>query len=129
MPDYEGIWFAPPAPLARVALINPQNGTSETDIPMLLDSGADITLLPQKSVLDLDISPVPAVRYELVNFDGQKSFASVLQLEMLFPIKTFRGQFLLIEQEWGIIGRNILNQVSLFFDGPNEFWDRYNPVN
>src|SRR4051794_24974686 len=114
MPDYEEIWFAPPAPLARVALINPQNGTSDTDVPMLLDSGADITLLPQRSVLGLGISQIPDRRYELVNFDGQKSFAPVVQLELFFLNKTFRGQFLLIEQDWGIIGRNILNQVSLF---------------
>jgi hypothetical protein len=41
-----------------------------------------------------------------------------------FSIRRFRGQFLLIDQDLGIIGRNVLNFVSLLFDGPRLTWDR-----
>ena len=39
--------------------------------------------------------------------------APIVQLELLFCNRTFRGQFLVIDQEWSILGRNILNAVAL----------------
>lgn len=36
--------------------------------------------------------------------------------------RTFRGRLLLIDQEWGILGRDILNHLSLVLDGPNQTW-------
>jgi hypothetical protein len=47
MPAYDESLFAPPVPLARVTLRNPQNGAAVSDVPMLLDSSADVTLVPQ----------------------------------------------------------------------------------
>ena len=32
------------------------------------------------------------------------------------------GRFLLTDQEWGLIGRDVLNHVSLLFDGPGLNW-------
>lgn len=61
--------------------------------------------------------------YELVGFDGSKSLAPVVSVELIFLGRTFRGQFLLIEQEWGILGRNILNSLPLLLDGPRLNWD------
>jgi hypothetical protein len=47
----------------------------------------------------------------------------MVQLELVFLQKRFRGQFLLIDQPIGILGRNILNALSLLLDGPNARWD------
>ena len=33
-----------------------------------------------------------------------------------------RGQFLLVEQPWGIIGCNVVNALCLVFDGPQLTW-------
>jgi len=57
-----------------------------------------------------------------MSFDGSTSLASVVRLEMLFLNKTFKGRFLLIDQDWGVLGRDILNLVSLSLDGPNLTW-------
>ena len=46
MPAYDSIQFEPPAPLARVTLCNLDTGAVWSEVPMLLDSGADITLSP-----------------------------------------------------------------------------------
>jgi hypothetical protein len=35
MPPYDATQFEPPAPLARVTLRNPKNGSTSSDIPML----------------------------------------------------------------------------------------------
>jgi hypothetical protein len=89
---------------------------------MLLDSGADVTLIPATFADELGLIADDGERYELMGFDGSISFASAVRLEMLFLNKTFRGRFLLIDQEWGVLGRDILNLVTLLLDGPNLTW-------
>jgi hypothetical protein len=125
MPVYDDRRFDPPAPLAYVTLRNPVTGAIWADVQMLLDSGADVTLIPQAAAgllgLKLDLDR----QYELKGFDGHRSSAPVVQVELIFARRTFRGQFLLIDQSWGIIGRNVLNSVPLVLDGPNLIWDEY----
>lgn len=121
MPDYDATQFSPPAPVALVTLRNPENGTESADVVMLLDTGADVTMLPQSIAEELGIG-YSADSYELSDFEGRTSSAHAVRAEMVFLGLTFRGQFLLIEQDWGIIGRNILNAVSLTFDGPKQSW-------
>jgi len=88
-----------------------------------LNTGADVTLIPSKVIQTLG-SHIPfGSSYELVGFDGHTSFAQVVQLELIFCRRTFRGQFLLVDQSYGILGRNVLNAVSLLLDGPNLTWD------
>ncbi len=113
MANYDSTWFDPPAPLGQVALRNTDTCLTWSGVPMLLDSGADISLVPQAAVTQLGLAVVPDRQYELVGFDGRTSFASIVQLELIFCGRTFRGQFLLINQGWGILGRNILNAVPL----------------
>ena len=123
MPTYDITLFDPPAPVASVTLRNPESGSSVSDVPMLMDSGADITLLPQASVSQIGATPLSGVNYALMAFDGTTSSASAVQLELLFLNRTIRGQFLLIDQACGIMGRDILNHLSLLFDGPRFIWD------
>lgn len=122
MPAYDATQFEPPAPLAQVTLRNKETGAVLLDVPMLLDSGADVTLIPESAMNSLGLTVMRDRHYELVGFNGNTSFASVVQLELIFCHKTFRGQFLLIDQAWGILGRNVLNVVTLLFDGPNLTW-------
>lgn len=39
--------------------------------------------------------------------------------------RTFRGQFLVIDEEVGVLGRNILNALALLLDGPQQTWSEY----
>ena len=125
MPAYDGTQFEPPAPLARVILRNPVTGATRSDVPMLLDSGADVSLVPQSVAGLLGAAAIPDRRYELIGFDGSTSFAPVVRLELVFSRRMFRGQFLLVDQEWGILGRKVLNEVPLLFDGPHLTWDEH----
>jgi Retroviral aspartyl protease len=122
MPAYDDHFFSPPAPLARVTLRHPENGTTVSDVPMLLDSGADVTLIPQASVALLGTTVRIDESYELMGFDGNVSQAQAVQLNLIFLRRRFKGRFLLITQEWGIIGRDVLNYVSLLLDGPHLTW-------
>jgi hypothetical protein len=122
MPRYDASRFTPPAPVAWVTLRNPANGAELEEVPMLLDSGADVTLLPRQAVRELNVSVAPDTLYELTGFAENSSVSPIVKLELAFEGRTFRGQFLLVEQEWGIIGRNILNSVTVTLDGPNLAW-------
>lgn len=125
MAAYDSTLFAPPAPISRVTLRNPDTGKTQADVPMLLDTGADVTLVPQSALDLLELQVDVHTRYELASFDGRSSLVAVVHLELLFCHRTFRGQFLPVNQPWGVLGRNILNTVPLIFDGPNLQWDEF----
>ena len=91
-------------------------------MPLLMDTRADVTLLPRMAVEQLGVLSLADQQYELMGFDGRKSFAPVVTLDMLFLRRTFRDRYLLIEAERGILGRDILNHVTLLLDGPRQQW-------
>jgi hypothetical protein len=122
MPNYDSRTFTPPAPFALVLLRNPASGAAQRDVPMLLDTGADVSLLPRIALSGLGVVPAEDELYELTGFDGTPSFAPLIRAELIFLGRLFRGQFPLIEQDYGILGRNILNALPLLFDGPKLTW-------
>jgi hypothetical protein len=125
MPEYDRTLFAPPAPVALVDLRSQKTGRSRPDVPMLIDSGADVSLVPASVLGELGIEPASDKFYELIGFDGRSAMVPVAKLELLFCRRTFRGQFLIVEQPWGVLGRNILNAVSVLLDGPRLAWDEH----
>jgi hypothetical protein len=127
MPAYEDDGFAPPAPVARVSLRHPDSGETLSDVLMLIDSGDDVTLLPRSAVASLQLTG-PGDRYRLVGFDGTTNEAEAVQAVLLFLNKTFRGRFLQVESEVGVIDRNVLNCARLLLDGPALNWEELSPT-
>ena len=70
MPEYDGAHFDPPAPMVQAALRCVESGAMIQGVELLLDSGADITLLPQSAVAQLGVTADSTQRYELMGFDG-----------------------------------------------------------
>lgn len=121
MAAYDNRYFEPPAPVVSAALRNPESRTTLTDVHFLIDSGADVTLVPQYAITSLDVTPSES-QYELMGFDGRTSLAHIVNLELLIAGRTFRGQFLITQDEIGILGRNILNTLAIVLDGPRQEW-------
>ncbi len=48
--------FAPLAPIATVSLTQPDSDESVEDISMLIDSGADVTLVPRSAITTLGVA-------------------------------------------------------------------------
>ena len=119
---YDRSLFDPPAPLARVTLRHPATGRTVPDVPMLIDSGADITLLPAAAVAELGLDATAREEYELMGFDGATSVSRSVQADLLVLRRVFRGRFLLTAQDWGILGQGVLNHLSLVLDGPSSSW-------
>ena len=122
MPAYDSTNFRPPAPIALVTLRLPARGTSVSNVPMLLDTGADVSLVPRGAFSGAASVSAANVQYELEAFDGTRTVSTAVELEMQLVGKLFRGQFLLVDGDYGIIGRNILNNISLHLDGPAQNW-------
>lgn len=123
MPAYEAKTFHPPAPIATIALRDRISDNALSDVLMLIDTGADVTLIPHVAVQQLGVSVDAAQSYELMGFDGNISAARVVELDLTFLRRTFRGKLLIINQDVGILGRDILNHVPLVLDGPNLSWE------
>ena len=104
MPSYDATDCDPPAPVAQVTLRNVHSGEMVADVPLLLDTGADVTLLPRNTVEQLGVQLVAGQRYELMGFNGSTSSAPVVMLDLLFLKRAFRGRYLVIEEGLGIMG-------------------------
>lgn len=91
MGSYDSTRFSPSAPLAVVILRNSENGLEERDVPMLLDTGSDVTIVPQiyESRLNLTVNR----QFELTGFDNKKSLSRTVNLDLIFEGKTFRGEY------------------------------------
>lgn len=124
MPRYDEVSFNPPAPVALVTISAKNRVVSE--VPLLIDTGADLTLLPRVAVerlgFDLSGQPESANQYELVGFDGHRSMTRAVDLDMIFLGRVFRGRYLIINAERGILGRDVLESVSILLDGPGRAW-------
>jgi hypothetical protein len=83
MPDDDTIQFDPPAPVAYVEFCHGTNSVSVSDVPMLSDTDADVTLIPWEVANNLGVTPVVNKLYELEGFDGQARMTEYVSLEMI----------------------------------------------
>ncbi|MBX3059196.1 MAG: hypothetical protein KF770_22230 [Anaerolineae bacterium] len=125
MPNYDAERFDPPAPFAQLSLRHPINRQQSTNVFMLLDSGADATLIPRKALSSLELEVDASQVYELLAFDGTVSYASPVQLDLIFLNRVFYGRYLVVEAEWGVLGRDILNFVPVVLNGPALTWHEF----
>src|SRR5260221_553825 len=123
MPAYDASLFDPPAPVASVVIRNPVSREVVANVPMLIDSGADATLLPVHVAQDIGLNSDGVQLYEMVGFNDSTSFSPAVRADLIFVGKTFSGQFLLTSNRWGILGRNVLNHIRLVLDVPGQIWE------
>lgn len=121
MPAYDQS-YSPPAPIAVTTWRNSETSEAVANISMLLDTAADATIVPRVVADQLGVSPIPDQQYELMGFDGNRSFSRVAILDLLFYGKAFRGSYLLTEDSVGVIGRDVLNHLIFKFDGVALEW-------
>lgn len=119
MPSYERSGFDPPASVVNARLLGP-NGT-RADVPLLLDSGADVSVVPLSAVRAVGASIRP--NRTPIRFLGEKEiFVDEADLAVEFLRYRFRGTFLVIESSYGVLGRNVMNALLITLDGPRLQW-------
>jgi hypothetical protein len=122
MPSYDASHYDPRAPVARVTLRDMNSGALLPDVLLLLDTGADITLLPRNAVERLGVRPLSGQDYQLLGFDGTPRAAQAVELDVIFLMRVYRGRYLLIDGDHGILGRDVLCNVVLLLNGPRQEW-------
>ena len=113
--------FDPPAPVAEIVLRNIQTDERSAKIKMLLDTGADISLLPIKIIEQIKIEASNET-VNLFGFDESQSVGKIYHLQIIFLGKRVSGNFCAIDDRIGILGRDVLNDFSILFDGVNLEW-------
>lgn len=117
--------FDPPAPVGEIVLQNIATGEKIGKIQALLDTGADVSLLPIQGNENLNIEP-SGEKVNLVGFDESQSFSNAYKLQIIFLGRRISGEFCAINNEIGIIGRDVLNEFSIVFDGVSLEWKAQN---
>ena len=120
MPAYEAEGFAPPAPVVRARLIGPSAQTID-GVPLLIDTGADVSVVPFEAALAVGTQPRPAT-VPIQFYGGEQTAYQEAEVTIAFLRYRFRGVFLVADAEYGIPGRSILNLLTLSLDGPALEW-------
>ena len=123
MNSYDEEFHSPPAPMARVALGRADTDARIESLRMLIDSGADLTVLPGIAIQELGIDVSEARAFEVEGYGGKRSQLPIVEAVLLLEGFKFRGEYLVDDaREIGVLGRNILNSVIVELHGPTRSW-------
>jgi predicted aspartyl protease len=108
----------PPAPFVHVTLRSPDGARDAGELPALVDTGADRTIVPRGAVNGLGLIPLDEV--PLMGMGGQvgrySTFIVQLQVRQLAP---FLVEVAASDDEpFIILGRDVLNRYRIILDGP-----------
>lgn len=114
--------YSPPAPVLRIQLCVPDQAPRQAARTALVDTGADGTMVPLALLEQLGI-PVSHMVTVRAHVGDHVYRASVHQVDLII-----NGQIRLpavdaVSDDWGeeiILGRNTLNMLRLFLDGPEQ---------
>jgi hypothetical protein len=125
VPAYDSS-FKPPAPVADVTVSHPLSGLRRRALRGKLDSGADTTVLPERVVLQLGLTPRGHVWTR--GFDGTYSRRSVFYVRLRvesFDLPSVRC--VAADRTTVLVGRNVLNRFLLILDGKHQTFDLQDP--
>ena len=124
MPDYDTS-ASPPALLAQMELWT-QDGEPYVAVPMLLNSGSDVTIVPLSAAQAVRATLRP-YSIPLLAYDGERVYRDRARLIMRLLRYTFGGDYLVDDVAVGVLGRNVLNALVVILDGPRLIWSAHAP--
>jgi predicted aspartyl protease len=115
--------YFPPAPVLMVSVAVPAGSPFKAQ-PALIDTGADGTFVPTSLLEQLDVPMVYStnVRSHL-GLSSQR--VTVHKIDLVFGAIRLPN-IDVISDDWGdeiIIGRNVLNKLRLWLDGPRQIME------
>lgn len=120
MPGYETEGFVPPAPVAR-AVVHGPTGRARSDVRLLIDTGADVSIVPRTVAVDVNAEVRPS-GIVIRSYDEGEATCDLAELSVEVLQYRFRGTFVIGDADYGVLGQNILNSLLLTLDGPRRVW-------
>jgi len=109
--------YSPPAPSLRIRVLRPLSDRS-LELDAKLDTGADMTVLPQSAIEELRL--IPAGRVSVSSFDGRKAWRYTYFINISFDDTEFRMVEVIGDKRRdALLGRDILNKLKIVLDGKN----------
>lgn len=107
--------YNPPAPTLKIRLANPVSSNS-VELRAKLDSGADMTVIPQKAIGELRL--IPAGRISISSFDGREGLRYTYYVDLsldgfIFPMV----EVIDAKRRDALLGRDVLNLTKTILDG------------
>ncbi len=120
--SYNANDFNPPAPVLEVSLSSPVSQGEVIKIPALLDSGADMTVIPQNIAQKLQLKYVDKISAS--GYDGIPKEAFVYSVKIIFDGSgDFIIRIITSDDDYALIGRDTLNKWSVFLKGRNKIFE------
>ncbi|MBI5649090.1 MAG: retroviral-like aspartic protease family protein [Chloroflexi bacterium] len=112
--------YLPPFPTLRVVL---GEGTArQGPLPALLDSGADVSIVPTRLLAQIGAAEGKSVTIR--SHFGERQTARMYAISLVVEGISLPGVFVVGDKGNEIIlGRNVLNKLALFLDGPAQQTD------
>jgi predicted aspartyl protease len=108
--------FTPPAPMVELRVRAP-GGAERRKLEAKIDSGADLCIVPDDVVAELDLPPVRTVR--AAGFDGAHREALLYHCSIELAGHHFpHVEALATRRRYTIVGRNVLQALVVRLDGP-----------
>jgi hypothetical protein len=105
----------PPAPFVTITVTNPRR-LATGRFPAKLDTAADITALPRVQVQALSL---PQQRLlEVSGYDNRLAIIPTYEASLEVAHIRTRLEVVAIEEDYALLGRDVLNLLRLLLDGP-----------
>jgi predicted aspartyl protease len=109
--------YDPPAPLLQVTVANTINRRQRQTLPALLDTGSDITAIPEQSVERLKLYPISQIQFEDLYAKANVVFTYKVRI-VISNIVIPQIEVVQTGLNFAVIGRDVLNHLNLHLYGP-----------
>ena len=107
----------PPAPFIIIKISPLNQATPNMILDCLVDTGAEVSLIPQRLVTELNLTPADAMIVE--GFDGERRQLPLFPVDVVVETVSLPGlEVVAYPVEHAILGRDIINRFRLLLDGP-----------
>jgi len=110
--------FVPPAPALTVGVSTVHRPEQKLDVLALLDTAADLSVLPNTLVDELELAPVGETM--VAGFEDRTVPASVYVVAVhIAGARLYPARVVTHLAKYALLGRNVLNSLFVRLDGPN----------